>query len=285
MGGKEHKVSVIIPSLDGCRGGNVEKLKHELESQTLKPAEVIVVEGVSPNGKSRNIGVERAAKDSDFFVFIDDDVSLGGDNVIESLLDPFLRGVPDGDKPVGMAGPSQLVPEGLSWWQKAAAKQVPRNFFPVQKTMVDSDMVSHMCLCMPSKLFRELGMENPDIVSGTDPDLRHRVRQAGYRVCVVPQCWAYHPMPETFAKFAKMAFNKGKNSAIVRRTHPEMILELDWGLTKDFKARRGLFYRVLRLCFLMGLSLVTFQFFFFIYLVVGALGNLWGSFRVIEMKG
>ncbi|MBN1863517.1 MAG: glycosyltransferase [Victivallales bacterium] len=285
MGGRETKVTVIIPSLDGCRGGNVEKLERELESQTLKPSEVIVVKGVSPNGKARNAGVERAAKDADFFIFIDDDVLLGGDRVIESLVAPFLSTPSDDGKAVGMTGLSQLIPEDSSWWQRVAAKQVPRNFFPVQSEMIDSDMVSHMCLCMPAKLFRGLGMENPDIVSGTDPDLRHRVRRAGYRVCVVPQCWAYHPMPETFAKFAKMAFNKGKNSAIVRKTHPEMILELDWGDKKEFKAHRGLLYRVLRLCFLMGLSLVTFQFFLFIYLVVGALGNVWGSFQAADRKG
>ena len=281
MVNKNHKISVIIPSFDGSRNGNVERLREELNSQTIKPYEIIVVVGVSPNGKARNVGAERAKKDTDFFVFIDDDVTLGHERILENLIAPFMKQPVDGEKPVGMTGPSQLIPEDSNWLQKTAAKQIPRSIFPVQNELVDSDMVTHMCLCMPAELFREVGMENPDIIAGTDPDLRYRVRKAGYRVCVVPDSWAYHPMPATFWKLMKLAFVKGKNSAIVRRSYPNLIFELDTGYKKDFQSRRGFVFRIARMIYMLLTSLLSFKFFLFLNLLLGLLGNLWGSVKKI----
>ncbi len=232
-------ISVIIPSFDGFRKGNVERLKEQLRRQSLPPSEIITVVGVSPNGRTRNLGVEKAS--GDYYVFIDDDVTLGGGDVMEKLMGPFLE-----RKDVGMTGPSQLIPDDSNDFQKKAARQIPRSVFPVQEELVDSDMVSHMCLAMPAKLFKDVGWENPEIISGTDPDLRHRVRMAGYRVCVVPRCWAYHPMPGTFGAMVKLAFAKGRNSAMTRRTHPDLILELDSGWKKEFQPKRSLPFRVLR---------------------------------------
>ena len=273
----KEKVTVIIPSLDGKRGGNVERLKASLGSQTVKPYEIIVVIGVSPNGRARNVGVERAKKNTDFFVFIDDDVILGHERVLENLIKPFLHSPEYGEKPVGMTGPSQLIPEDSNWFQKAAARQIPRSVFPVQKELVDSDMVTHMCLCMSAGLFIDLGMENPDIIAGTDPDLRHRVREAGYRVCVVPDTWAYHPMPERLSGLMKMAFYKGRNSALVRRTHPDLVLELDTGFKREFRPKRSLAVRVLRLTGMIFISVFKLHLIFTAYTLVYSAGNLFGS--------
>ncbi|HCE44145.1 MAG TPA: hypothetical protein DET40_11400 [Lentisphaeria bacterium] len=260
------KVSVIIPSFDGKRNGNVEMLKEQLGNQTQAPFEIIVVVGVSPNGKARNEGVKKAS--GNFYVFIDDDVTLGNDKVIENLLRPFLE-----RKDVGMTGPSQLIPDNSNWFQKTSAKQVPRSLFPIQKELVDSDMVSHMCLCMPEKLFKDIGWENPDIIAGTDPDLRHRVRQSGLRVCVAPDTWAYHPMPETFSKLMRLAYAKGRNSATVRFRNPELILELNDGFSKEFAPRRGFLFRIFRTGFNMLKALVTFKIIGFAYLFSYYLGN------------
>lgn len=274
------KISVIIPSFDGCRNGNVDKLKSCLNAQTIKPYEIVVVIGVSPNGKARNVGVERAKADTDFFVFIDDDVALGHERILENLIAPFSIEVKTSEKPVGMTGPSQLIPDDSNWLQRTAAKQIPRSTFPIQTEMVDSDMVTHMCLCMPAKLFKDLGMENPDIISGTDPDLRYRVRQAGYRVCVVPDSWAYHPMPETFCKLMRLSFLKGWNSAIVRKQNPELVLELDEGFKKDFKPQRGLVFRCLRILGILILSVLELKFFKFANIAVYSWGNLWATITI-----
>jgi glycosyltransferase involved in cell wall biosynthesis len=264
------RISVIIPSFDGSRGGNVVRLKEQLSRQTIPPHEVIVVVGVAPNGRARNEGARRAS--GEVLVFIDDDVTLGDDRVLESLIQPFL-----GRDDVGMTGPAQLVPESSAWWQKAAAGQIPRSHFPVQGELVDSDMVSHMCLAMPADLFKRVGAENPDIIAGADPDLRHRVRQAGLRVCVVPNCWAYHPMPTSFRGLLRQAYAKGRNSAIVRHTHPDLVLELDDGHRASFPARRPLAYRILRMGGRILTSAVTGRVFSLAYLLAYTAGNLGGS--------
>jgi GT2 family glycosyltransferase len=266
------KVSVVIPSFDGSRGGNVARLKEQLAKQTLPPHEVIVVGGVSPNGRARNEGVKQAS--GDYLVFIDDDVLLGHDRVIEGLIRPFQE-----RKDVGMTGPAQLVPEDSAWWQQAAARQIPRNFFPVQKELVDSDMVSHMCLAMPAKLFKDVGWENPDIIAGTDPDLRYRVRKAGFRVCVVPDSWAYHPMPATFLQLMKLSYVKGRNSAVVRKTHPDLVYELDEGHRKEFAPTRPLAFRIARTAALLVLSILSLRLIRFAATVSYAFGNLIESIR------
>jgi len=264
----EIKISIIIPSFDGVRNGNVDKLKKDLDSQTLKPHEIILSIGISPNGKARNEGVKKAS--GNYYVFIDDDVTLGCSDLLEKLIVPFLE-----DKTIGMTGPSQLIPEDSNWIQKIAAKQMPRSVFPVQNQLVDSDMVTHMCLCMPAELFKKIGWENPDIIAGTDPDLRHRVRQAGFRVCVVPECWAYHPMPETFAKLMRLSYVKGKNSGIVRKQFPDLVLELDYGFKKEFKPKRSILFRIFRNLAILLYCVITFK---FIRLATTA-AYLWGNIR------
>jgi GT2 family glycosyltransferase len=269
---KEIKVSVIIPSFDGVRDGNVEKLKADLNSQTLKPYEIILSIGISPNGKARNEGVKKAS--GDYYVFIDDDVTLGGNDLLEKLITPFLE-----NEKIGITGPSQRIPEDSTWMQKVAARQLPRSDFPVQSELVDSDMVTHMCLCMPAQLFKDVGWENPEIIAGTDPDLRHRVRSSGYRVCVVADCWAYHPMPSGLWKILKLSYLKGKNSAIVRKTHPELVLELDNGFKKDFAPKHSLPFRIFRNLWILFYSLITFKFIRFFATIFYGAGNLAGSLK------
>lgn len=271
---KDIKISVIMPSFDGVRGGNVERLKNDLNNQTLKPDEIIVSVGISPNGKARNEGVKKASEDADFYVFIDDDVTLGCEDLLEKLVIPYFK-----HSDIGMTGPSQRIPEDSTWIQKLAARELPRSDFPVQEKLVDSDMVTHMCLCMPAKLFKDVGWENPDIIAGTDPDLRYRVRKAGYRVCVVPECWAFHPMPQTFWKILKLSYIKGKNSAIVRKRTPDKVLELDEGFKKDFIPKRSFLYRVFRNIKILIWCLVTFRFIRFITTVAYIWGNLWESLK------
>ncbi len=177
-----------------------------------------------------------------------------------------------------MTGPSQLIPDNSNFFQKLSSKQIPRSLFPEQKEFVDSDMVSHMCLAIPAELFKKVGWENPDIISGTDPDLRYRVRQAGYRVGVVPECIAYHPMPDSLQKLLKLAFIKGSNSAIVRNQYPELVFELDTGYNKEFSARKPFAFRILRHLWLTIFSLLSFKIIYFLYNLFYIAGYIRGTF-------
>jgi len=377
-------ISVVIPSRDGKRGGNVDRLLDDLRSQTRQDFEVILAIGFSPNGHARNQGVKAAR--GKYLVCIDDDVTLGHERVLENLIRPFeiadfrLRidnaeaqkgrivregkrrnakarrgegaerqgseprshgegqvGTGEGERrtssierrmrrgevakegqgrnpdvekagragtqrregaeaqgraegehrtsntehpisntehrtsaspltddrsaltdlPIGMTGPSQLIPPSQPRWVHYAARQLPRSFFPVANEITDSDMVSHMCLCMSTQLYKDVGWENDEIVRGTDTDLRFRVRKAGYRIVVVPDAWAYHPLPDTPRKLLKMWFDKGKWTAYNRRRFPGFHFEAPDGVAKDFVPLRSMRYRVARYAFRVLAAMAT----------------------------
>ena len=104
--GGEPLLSVVIPSLDGRRNGNLERLIQDLESQTEQDFEILIPVGFKPNGHARNQGV-RAAK-GQYVVLIDDDVRLGHYRVLEQLVAPFSQ-VPR----IGMTGPRNCCPRTL----------------------------------------------------------------------------------------------------------------------------------------------------------------------------
>lgn len=264
------RVSVIIPSLDGYRDGNVPKLIEQIHNQTFKDLEVDVVKGIRPNGQARNVGAKRAK--GEILIFIDDDVRLGHERVLENLVKPFSD-----DQSIGIAGASQLIPEDSSWFQRRAAKGPPRAQFPVVEKLTESDMVNHTCLAIPTQLYKDVGWENEDLISGSDPDLRYRVRKIGYKIAVVPNTWVYHPMPESLLKLLKVSFRKGRNSAWVYKYYPHLIYELDRGYKRDFIHRRSLVYRIFRFLAQVVWSILTLRWIFLLARMAyafGFLGNL-----------
>jgi len=282
-------VSVIIPSLDGHRGGNVEKLLGDLEKQTMQDFEIIMPVGIKPNGKARNEGVRKAK--GRYLVCIDDDVRLGHEKVIENLLKPLLeveRKGHDWTKPgegrIGMTGPSQQLPPDATWFQRWAAKQLPRTQFPIVDDYTDTDMVTHMCLCIPTELYKAVGWENEYIVRGTDLDLRYRVRKAGYRIVVVPRTWAYHPIPKTLKGIVRDWFNKGRWTAFNRKKFPGFDFEAPDGIVKDFVPKRSKAYRAARFVGRFLLGIVTFQPVRILAQIAYAAGYLRGHFFDSEYK-
>ncbi len=258
--------SVIIPSLDGWRGGNVEKLLADLEQQTCQDFEIIMPIGIKPNGKARNEGVRKAK--GRYLVCIDDDVRLGHERVIENLLAPLLeveRSGHDWTKPgegrIGMTGSSRQLPPDSTWFQQWAAKQLPRQLFPIVDEIVDSDMVTHDCLCIPTDLYKAVGWENEQIVRGTDPDLRYRVRLAGYRIVIVPHTWHYHRFPRNLQGVLREWFNKGRWTAFNRKMFPGFDYEAPDGILPNGKyvPKRSKAYRALRFAGRFVLGLVTFK--------------------------
>jgi glycosyltransferase involved in cell wall biosynthesis len=265
-------VSVVIPTLDGDRDGNVSRLVDQLKEQTFKSIEIILSIGESPNGHARNVGVEIAR--GEWFVFIDDDVILGNNQVLDSIIIPFEK-----EENIGMTGPSQLIPPDANRFQHMVYKQIPRSFSPIVDELVDSDMVSHMCLAMPASLFFQIGKESDWLLAGTDPDLRFRVREAGYRVVVVPNSWAYHPAPESMRSLARFAYKKGSFTAWQYRFARDLMYEAPDGHTGDFPARTTLLYRVFRKGVRIAGEVITLRPFGLLYDLCYSFGYIVGSFK------
>ena len=283
--------SVIIPSLDGYRGGNVEKLLGDLERQTVQDFEIIMPIGIKPNGKARNEGVRKAK--GRYLVCVDDDVRLGHERVIENLLKPLLeveREGHDWTKPgegrIGMTGPSQQLPPDATWFQRWAASQLPRTQFPIVDDYTDTDMVTHMCLCIPTDLYKAVGWENEQIVRGTDVDLRYRVRKFGYRIVVVPQTWAYHPVPANLKGILREWFNKGRWTAFNRKHFPGFDYEAPDGILPNGKyvPKRSKTYRAMRFAGRFLLGIVTFKPIRLMAQIAYALGYLKGHFFEAEYE-
>lgn len=238
-GGEKPAASVIIPSLDGDRSGNLELLLQDLALQSIGDFEILVVEGVLPNGRARNAGAADAG--GRYLVFIDDDVRLGHPDVLANLVNALSA-----NPALGLTGPSQLPPPGATRFQRAAARQLPRSLFPMVDRLTDTDMVTHMCLAIPAELWREVGGEHDDLVRGTDPDLRDRVRRSGRRVAVAPGTWAYHPPPQDFVSLLRSSWRGGRGAAWVRRHHPEAAFDVPGGIFSGRAPVRGSWYRAVR---------------------------------------
>ena len=266
------EVSVVIPSLDGKRGGNVDALLNDLKGQTYKSIEIILSIGESPNGHARNVGCEIAR--GQYLVFIDDDVTLGDEYVLQNIIEPLAS-----RDDIGMTGPAQQIPPGANWFQHWSGKQIPRSLSAIVDEITDSDMVSHMCLAMPKKLFEKVGKESGWLLAGTDPDLRHRVRQAGYRVVVVPHTWAYHPAPESMKSLLNFAYKKGSYTAWQYRFARDLMYDAPDGHTGEFKAQTTLGYRVARKVGRMCMELVSLRPLGLIFDMVYTVGYVHGLFR------
>ncbi len=209
---KTPKVSVIIPTLKG--GPNISRLLGEIEGQTFKDLETLVIEGVRPNGRARNEGVKKAR--GKYLVFIDDDVSLGHDRVIENIISPLEE-----DVSIGMTGASVLLPEDASWLQRSFLNMRSGEFQVVQE-IVDSDSTQHSCCALLADVYKEVGWESNDLITGTDNDLRLRLHRAGYRVVVVPDTMVYHMVESTLPSIARKLFRMGMGLAYAVKVHPEI---------------------------------------------------------------
>jgi GT2 family glycosyltransferase len=236
---EEPEVSVVVPTLDGDRGGNVARLVDQLKRQNFQSIEIILSIGESPNGHARNVGTQIAR--GKYLVFIDDDVILGDDEVIAKLLEPFAE-LPD----IGMTGPAQQIPPEAGRFQRWCANQIPRAQSPIVNEITPSDMVTHMCLAIPKDLFDQIGQESDWLLAGTDPDLRYRVRQAGLQVVVIPNTWAYHPAPHDMGSLLNYAYKKGGYTAWQYRFAKDLMYDCPDGHMGDFQASTSLAFRVAR---------------------------------------
>ncbi|MCB9784538.1 MAG: polysaccharide deacetylase family protein [Candidatus Omnitrophica bacterium] len=211
-------VSVVIPSADGHRGGNVELLLDSLQEQTHRPCEILIAIGVRPNGRARNRGAERVS--GDYIVFIDDDVEIQDEELIEKIVRLFQ----DHSGKVGAVGPAQRLMSYSNDFQRRCGVQLERVTTPIVEEPTESDLVTHACLAIPRDLYWEIGGESEVLPRGTDPDLRNRLRNEGYSILLVPNTSVGHPAPENWEVLFDTAFRNGEGSAQVGRYYSKYSL-------------------------------------------------------------
>jgi len=276
MTGPAPRVSVIIPSRDGHRDGCVHRLMASIEAQSFKDHEVHLVIGVFPQGKAINQGAAQAR--GDILLVLDDDSQLANPGVFARLVDAL-----DADPSIGFAGASIALPPGASAFQRKAAGQFPRFHTPEVDAVTDSDLACHGCAAMPRAAFEAAGREREDIIRGLDPDLRVRMRKAGYRVVLVPGCVIYHPLPDGWRPLMRTFFRNGFGSAYAQRYQPDSVYETHESLHEDsFTPRTTLAYRAVRFPLRLLKALVTGQFMRLAAYTAYACGYAWGMLTAKE---
>jgi GT2 family glycosyltransferase len=222
-------VSIIIPTLK--TGQELEPLLKDIAGQSEKSVEVIIVRGVRPSGKARNMGAERS--EGEYFLFFDDDIRLGNKDLIRNLLRILQE-----DEKVGLAGASMLIPLDATGFQRRIGMEVPRLISPLVNDMVESDLVTTQCWAQRRCDFERTGVFNEQLERGVDPEYRQRVRSLGFKIVIAPGTWTYHPPPENLSEFLKMNFRNGRSSAFAQKKYPELVVPVpDSGDTSDLKVK------------------------------------------------
>lgn len=264
------RISVVIPSLDGHRNGCVSKLLASIERQTYRPDTIELVKAVSPQGRAINQGVART--DGEILIVMDDDAELADESVFERLVNTLIA-----DPSIGMAGASIVIGPGASIFQRRAARQFPRLSTPVVEAITDSDMACHGCCAIPRAAFEAVGGEREDIPRGLDPDLRVRLRSAGYRVVLAPRTRIHHPLPDGWRPLLRTFFRNGFGSAYAQKYQPGTIYETHESLSSlRFQPRRTLIYRIARYPLRLAAALVTLRYMRFAAYCAYAAGYAWG---------
>jgi GT2 family glycosyltransferase len=206
----EPGISAIIPS----RHGEVQALREALAAQTRPPDEVVVIVGISPNGRARNEGVARS--EGEILFFIDDDALPGNAELVERVVAPLVA-----DPTIQITGAAKLIPPGSSWFQRWAAREVPRIEHPVVAEPMESNPdpphysteLTTTCAAMRRADFEALGGFHPGLRRGVDTEFFVRARRAGYRLLLVPHAWTWHPAPETLGALWRKHFLYGVGHA------------------------------------------------------------------------
>lgn len=275
-GARSPRVSVIIPSRDGHRDGCVPRLMESIEAQTCRDYEVVLVTGVFPQGKAINQGAAQAR--GEILLVLDDDSRLANPEVFERLVHAL-----DADSSIGFAGASIAVPPEASAFQRRAAAQFPRFQTPEVEVITDSDLACHGCVAMPRGAFEAAGREREDIIRGLDPDLRVRMRQAGFRVVLVPGCVIYHPLPDGLRPLLRVFFRNGFGSAYAQRFQPDSVYETHELLHEaGFQPRTTLFFRAVRFPLRLLKALTSGKFLRMSAYTAYAFGYAWGMLTAKE---
>jgi len=262
-------VSIIIPTTDATRDGLLPSLLKQLEEQTFRDFEIIVIIGDTRQGRAINCGAQLA--EGKYLVTFDDDTRLGHNDLLEKMVSQIEKH-PD----IGMAGVANLVPEDASFFVRRVMKELPRRTSPMVTEIVDSDMAEHPCCIIPRHVFLEVGGENEIIPRGLDPYLRQEIRKAGYRVVVLPGVYIHHLPPKTFKKFVKQFYRNGKMAAYVNKFYPEFVIELTTRHGDEVPKKRFIISRIFSYFYRLLATLVTFRIFYLLSLILYLSGYIVG---------
>lgn len=231
------KYSVVVPSIRE----SIPVLK-DLEKQEFSDYEVCLVKNVKPNGKARNEGVKKSV--GEILIFIDDDAELGSADLLKNLVEPIEQGKAD------IVGSSRLIPKNANWFERMAARQIPRVENKVVHELTVSNPgltgrhfseVTTTCCAMRRSTYNSVGGFSETLIRGVDTEFFFRLRKKGYEFAVAPNTWVYHPYCSNIRELWKKFYWSGYGSAGEIMQNPERAFKPV--LNTAFKRGWFIFYR------------------------------------------
>ena len=242
--------SLIIPILRLEGNPYLEGLLKAVAEQSLLPKELHLVVGDRRQGRAINFGAGKCT--GTWLGTLDDDSFIEDRELFQKLIKALQE-----DEGIGMVGAACEIPTWATDLQKKAMLEIPRRYFPIQKTTVESDMVQHPCLMMSRKFFKQIGGEDEELIRGLDPVLRKKVRDAHKKVVIVKDTAVFHLLPAKLGQLLKMYYRNGRGSGYAQRHFPERVLELSTGYDGGtFVEKRGFLYRLGRRIFNVLIALL-----------------------------
>jgi GT2 family glycosyltransferase len=268
-------ISIIIPTMGAARQEFLPGLMAQIERQTFRNFEVILIIGDTRQGRAINCGAALAA--GKYLVTFDDDTRLGSDDLLEKMLAQVEK-----HPAIGMAGVANVVPENVTWFVRRIMQELPRRTSPIVTEIIDSDLAEHPCCMIPREVFFKIGGENELIPRGLDPYLRREIRQAGYRVVVLPKLFIHHLPPKTFRKFVRQFYRNGKMAAYVNKFYPQFVVELTTEHGTTVAPKRSTVIRIVSYIWRLLKTLLTLKVFYWLSMILYLGGYLIGYLTLNE---
>ncbi|MGB9878103.1 MAG: glycosyltransferase, partial [bacterium] len=245
------------------------KLIKQIEAQTFKKWELIIVKGDTRPSRAKNVGI--AISRGRYILNLDDDSQLPQREAIENLIMAM-----ESDEKIGAVGAGKLIPPYANRLCKRIMKELPRQQISISERIIDSDMIESGCWLLRKEAVIKVGGENELLFRGDDDYLRNVIREAGYRTVIAPNTYYYHMPPSTLIGFIKFAVRNGRGSAITQRLYPQWIYTGAEQHRMDVDFQPPFIKRLLRAIKTTIASIFLLHPIYVIYRLFYAIGYLWG---------
>lgn len=267
-------VSIVIPTRDAWGRGRFPKLMEQIQEQTFKEWELIIVKGDTKPARAKNVGT--AVSTGKYILTLDDDSQLPQKETIENLVKTM-----ESDEKIGAVGAGKEVPPYANWLVRRVMSELPRQTIPVVQEVIDSDLIESGCMLLRKEALMKIGGENEFLFRGDDDYIRNKIREAGYRTVIAPRTFYYHTPPDTFRGFIKFAFRNGRGSAITQKLFPQWVYVGSEAHSTSLDSQPPFIKRVIRAFWRVLIAFVSFRPFYILYRFFYTLGYIWGWLRPI----
>ncbi len=225
--------SIVIPTLNA--GKYIEKLLVSLNSQSIRPNNILVVDSSSnddtvsiinslnydnvvlveidrkefDHGKTRDIAFR--SLDDDFVVFMTQDALPANDKCIENLLKPFA------DDDVAIVTGRQIAYDESTSYEKLVRQfdypNINRkwNKSDLSKLGINAYYISDVCCAYRRSTYLEVGGFDYPVDANEDMLMAQKLISSGYSIAYNADCKVYHSHDYSFSRQFKRNYEIGRN--------------------------------------------------------------------------